>query len=132
MISLGDNRALRGVVFMKENSPIELQNEYQNKELESSKGPKLVILDSEGDIHHFRYFDPKSCAPTLSLFIHPQSIEFLVARQVYYREWLQRKKKNRCKSRDLKIGITPTAEKKRTSKSDSRIKYLPSEIKTLY
>jgi len=131
-ITFGDNRTLRGFIFMKERIPGELQNEYQNKELELSHCPKLMIMDSEGEIHHFRYFDQKSCAPTVFLFIYPRPIEEIVQRQGRLRGWLDRKK-NRYKSPDLRIEITSsTAQLKKTSKSDSRIKYLPSEIKISY
>jgi len=127
-ITFGDNRTLRGVIFMKERKPIELQNEYQNKKLEFLYCPKLMIMDSEGDIHHYRYFDQKSCAPTLSLFIRPRPIEEFVKRQGRLRGWLERKK-NRCKSQDSKIEITSVAQ---TSKTDCSIQYLPSEIKISY
>ena len=130
-ITFEENRTLRGFIFMKERMPRELQNEYQNKELESSKGPKLMIMDSEGDVHHYRYFDQKSCAPTLSLFIYPRPIEEIVKRQGRLRGWLDRKK-HRCKSQDSKVKMTSTAQQKKTSKNDSRIKYLPSETKISY
>jgi len=115
-LSLG-TKTLRGVIFMKGNRPRELKNEYQNKQLESSRGPEFVVLDSEGYIHFFRYFDTLSSAPTLTLFTRYLSIKEFMEKQGQLRTRLTRTRKNRCKSRAQKIVLPKTVKKKKRSKS---------------
>ncbi len=98
--------------------------EYQNREFETLKGPRFLILDSEGQIHYFRYSDANYFAPTVSMFVHPLTIEDFTRKQKRLRHWgLNRTKKyRRCQSLSRKI--EKTLDKKNRSKS--QIKMEPS------
>jgi len=107
---------------MKEERPKELKNEYQNKQLELSTAPRFAIWDSEGYLHQFRYIDTHSAAPTLALFLNPLLRNKFAEKQEKLKARLEKTRKGRCKSQHLKIRITPTAQKKRHSKSQVQIK----------
>ena len=123
------NTTLRGLIFLKDKRPIELKNEYQNRVLESSRGPQFSVLDSEGFLHHFRYSETSYCAPALSFFIHVQQVRDFVESQERVKVRLNQVRKNRCKSRDPKIRFSPAAEEKKRSNSQVPMKYVALKIK---
>ena len=123
------NTTLRGLIFLK--NPVVLRSikEYQNKEFEMLKGPRLLVLDSEGDIHYFRYYDANYFAPTVSMFTHHLTIEGLTEKQRRLKSRLNQAKKYRDKSLSQRI---VTAQKKNRSKSQLRMESTPAKLKISY
>ncbi len=120
---------LRGIIFMKDERPEKLKkNEYTNTWFELSMGPRFLILDSAGFLHHFRCYEIPHFPPTISLFIRPLSIKEFIEKQKELKKKLKRLRKNRCKSVEISLSI----QKKKRSNSQNPIKSPPSKIKLSY
>ncbi len=120
-LSLGQ-KTLRGMAFMKEERPVGFnKNEYQNKDLELSKGPQILILDSLDEIHHFRFFDPNCYAPTVSLFRRPVTIYWYVGKREQFKASLSRARKIRYKSLHHRKVEIIDQKKKRSKSQDKKI-----------
>jgi len=101
--------ALRGVVLMREQRPMKGEKKeeevtYDGRRLKLPLGSPILVLDSEGSLYHYRYYDTRYAAPALRIFIRHLSLkEFKMKEAVAVKERLTAKKKTRCKSQMRKV-----------------------------
>jgi len=107
------------------------QNKWQK--LRSPHYPKFLVLDSNGYLHNFRYFDVTSSVPILPKFIKLLSRNEFLQNREFLKARLAPKRRSRGKSQDQKCVRTPpliTTEKKR-SRSLMKRTLTRSEIQAL-
>lgn len=54
-----------------------VQVEYQNRRFALPNGPRIFVLDSEGFMHHFNYYDTRYVLHNQSLLVDPMKVEVL-------------------------------------------------------
>ncbi len=104
----------------------------ENKRYEFLRPPQLLILDSEGYLHHFRYSYGNSSVPITPNLTHLLPIEEFVKRQEKLKLNLTPKKRSRGKSQCRRTAIVFAPVQKKRSKSQIRRVLSPSEINALY
>jgi len=77
-----EESTVRGFVFYKGVSPGEekhqmCQVEYKKKQFVLPSAPRILILDSEGDLHHFNYYDTRYLKDDQSLLVEPVKLQVL-------------------------------------------------------
>ena len=81
-LSLDEGSTVRGFVFYRSRFPREEKDkmthvEYQTRELILPSGPRVFILDSEGFMHHFNYYDTRYSLPSQSMLVEPIKINVM-------------------------------------------------------
>jgi len=79
-----EGASTRGFVFYKgtfsrDEKQQLIQVEYQNRRFVLPNGPRIFILDSEGFMHHFNYYDTRYTLQNHSILVDPMKVEVLKA-----------------------------------------------------
>ncbi len=77
-----DKASVRGFVFYRgtfssEEKSQMVQVEYQNRRFVLPNGPRIFVLDSEGSMHHFNYYDTRYAHHNQSILVDPMKFEDL-------------------------------------------------------
>lgn len=97
--------------------------------------PSILVLDSKGNIHAFRYYDTRCSAPILSMSIKPFSNEDFQDHQKLLKGRLVVKRRIRSKSSKsfkLQKVVPCSAQGRNRSKSEVSLRCLPTGVKILY
>jgi len=129
-LDLGDG-LLRGIILVKEDlsttsSRTQAAVKYQNKKIKLPMSPRILILDSNIDLHHFLYFDTRFSASAFSMVVRSVPLRKFIEREKFVWKKLIPHKKSRCKSLDLKTASSLENKKRNRGKS------LPTEKLTKY
>jgi len=73
---------VRGFVFYKGTFSTEEKNqmvqvEYKNQNFVLPNGPRILVLDSKGFMHHFNYYDTRYTEPGQSILVDPIKVKEL-------------------------------------------------------
>jgi len=102
---------------------------YHRQTFKLPKPPKIVILDGEGLIHVYHYYDTSYVAPAFSMSIRNLSIDEFKRGRMRIKEKLRPKGKNRSKSQFEKGGKRAAASIQGKNRSKSQMKISSAEVK---